>query len=103
MTTTRRHFASTILFVIVAWSMLFTGHATELSAYVAPDQPGCVTAPYAGPGSDQGYYCDQYEVDMSGASDPVAECLIAQGYHGRPDDNAEIIYSTSDAIDRCAA
>lgn len=73
----------------------------ELATYSAPDHPGCVAAPYAGPGSDQGYYCDQYAVDVDASSDPVADCLLDEGYHGRPDDRSETIYATSQAIDGC--
>lgn len=89
--------------LITTAALLSSHHTVTLSAYSAPDQPGCVAAPYAGPGTDQGYYCDQYAVDTRSSSDPVADCLIGEGYHGRPDDASETIYATSDAIEGCAA
>lgn len=113
MTTTRRHLLRSVLLataarttvagLITTAALLSSHHTLELSAYSAPDQPGCVAAPYAGPGTDQGYYCDQYAVDTRSSSDPVADCLIGEGYHGRPDDASETIYATSDAIEGCAA
>lgn len=34
---------------------------------------------------------------------PISACLIAQGYHGNPDDGKEWIYAPQDEIDACTA
>lgn len=44
---------------------------------------------------------DRYET--AEGADPVAECLLAQGYTGRPDDGAETIYAPREAIEACAS
>lgn len=67
------------------------------------DPPGCVSAYRGEPGEDPTVaYCDQYQVDTDRAYDPVAACLITLGYHGRPDDQRETIYSTARDIEWCA-
>lgn len=103
MTTTRRHLIRTALIAAALTAGLSSHSSTiELSTYSAPDQPGCVAVPITHAGEDQVYYCDQYAVDTTKDSDPVADCLISEGFHGRPDDHSETIYATSDAIEGCA-
>jgi hypothetical protein len=107
--TRRRPFRSVLLAVaartavagLVTAAVAFSHHTVELSAYSAPDQPGCVAAPITQPGEDQVYYCDQYAV--GDGPDRVADCLTAMGFHGRPDDQAETIYATAEQIEWCAS
>jgi hypothetical protein len=123
MTNTHRHplrsvlvalAARTAVAALVAGAVALTAHhstpahtsssSVELAAYVAPDVPGCVSAYTGQPGEDTDvYYCDQYAVDTVAPVDPVADCLVAAGFHGRPDDSNETIYATSDAIESCVA
>lgn len=45
---------------------------------------------------------DQYPVADQPLDDPVAVCLLDEGFSGRPDDGAEAIYAPREAIEWCA-
>lgn len=52
-------------------------------------------------------YSDRYLVaedtsDDQSHPDPVAECLLSQGYRGLPGDGAEAIYAPASVIEGCA-
>lgn len=45
---------------------------------------------------------DRYELVDDETSDPVADCLIAQGYRGLPGDGQAVIYAPAAVVEGCA-
>jgi len=92
----------TLATIAAATLALIATSGTAQAGTYAPDMPGCVSAANGSPGEDiTVQYCDQYELYSDDTIDPVAECLVAEGYHGKAGDHRAVIYATADAIDGC--
>lgn len=88
-----------IIATLIAAAIAFGG----LTSAAPIDHPGCNPIPITQVGEDQTYACDRYLVDTTMVDgDPVADCLIVEGFHGRPDDGAEQVYATWPEIEACA-
>lgn len=105
MTNTRR-IITRVAAILAAGAILGAGAHTAVAAptFISPDAVLDTTQveDMRNPHGDR-YYPYEDTTDDHSNPDPVADCLLAQGYTGLPDDGEEAIYAGRTAIEACAA